>query len=312
MKKSFCFILTPLEVEGDLPFEVIPGHFIQRADAEQIGLIKQKLTPYFEPFFSPQYEFDWVPQADGGSGVTKRQLKQELWRYWVITFPGSNQEFGKLNMAASLLREQIELGFAFQFFDEPIGATSFTWSADFLSSFFRSIEARQNDVSNISTACLKEMSENHAALKAAESAHPRIYRAVHQFHYLKSLPRQSSMLIVGYFSIIEALIAHKPRLQESLDSINHQLQSKLILLSKKFQRRVDYSAHFGKLNEERIWKRLYAYRSAIAHDPLVEVDTEFKELGGQTKIRSFLSEVVKLLLLFGLEDPEFLADLKNC
>jgi hypothetical protein len=156
------------------------------------------------------------------------------------------------------------------------------------------------------------MSENYAALKAVESQHPRIYRAVHRFHYLKALPRQSSMLIVGYFSIIEALIAHKPRLQESLDSINHQLQSKLILLSKRFQRRLDYTAHFGQLGEEKIWKRLYAYRSAIAHDPLVEVDSEFKELGNQANIRSFLNEVVKLLLLFGLKDPEFLADLKNC
>ena len=188
----------------------------------------------------------------------------------------------------------------------------FAWSGEFLSSFFRSIDNRQNGVTRISTEDLKQLSENYAALKAVETQHPRIHRAVHRFHYLKALPRQSSMLIVGYFSIIEALIAHKPRLQESLDSINHQLQSKLILLSKRFQRRLDYTAHFGKLGEDKIWKRLYAYRSAIAHDPLVEVDSEFKELGNQANIRSFLNEVVKLLLLFGLKDPEFLADLKNC
>ena len=76
--KSFCFILTPLEVEGNLPFEVIPGHFFQRADAEQVKLIKEKLLLHLEPSFigqyhRPQYEFDWLPPT-GGAGSWAQNL----------------------------------------------------------------------------------------------------------------------------------------------------------------------------------------------------------------------------------------------
>lgn len=311
MKQSFCFILTPLNFEGELPFEVIPQHFFRRADSEEIVLIKERLNPYLQPlplgiFQNPRYEFN-LSQENGGR---EEQLQESAWRYWIISFTGTNAEIQNLSMAAGLLKDEIELGFEFHFL--PNGATGFGWHAEFLTSFFQSMKFGQKNGTPIKADDLREISENHAALKQAEQNHPNIHKAVNRFHYLKALPRQSSMLVIGYFSIIEALIAHKPRLHESLDSINHQLQSKLILLAKKFQRKLDYQEFFDGMTEEKIWKRLYSYRSAMAHDTLVNFDSEFKDLKGQSNVLGFLREVVKLLLLFALRDPVFVADLKNC
>jgi len=311
MNQSFCFILTPLNFEGNDSFEIIPNYFLRRADSQEIKLIKEKLTNYLEPsplglIRNPRYEFDLT---NGDSGQPK-QLPENLWRYWVISFKGANQEIGNLSMAASLLEDEIELGFEFHFL--PDGGTGFLWNEDFLISFFRSLKFSQPNGKTINKSLIKEISENHTEIKAAETTHLHVYRAVNQFLSLKALPRHSPMLVIGYFSIIEALIAHKPRLPESLDSINHQLRSKMILLAKKFLRPPNYPKYFGGLSEKEIWKQLYAFRSALAHDTLVDFNSEFKSLGGQTNVLSFLKEIVKSLLLFALKEPVFLADLKNC
>ncbi len=50
VKERFCFILNPIEVEGKLPIELIPGHWFKRASAEQIELIKEKEAGIFEVF----------------------------------------------------------------------------------------------------------------------------------------------------------------------------------------------------------------------------------------------------------------------
>jgi hypothetical protein len=188
-------------------------------------------------------------------------------------------------------------------------ARGYGWESG-ASSFFHN--AWFKDPAGIQISEIKEITENYQKLKALETCHPLVYKAARRFHSLRSLPRTSELLVVGYFAIIETLIAHKPRLQESLDSINHQLQSKMILLSKRFRRDFDYVLYFGNLGQEKIWKQLYAYRSAIAHDNSVDFNSEFKSLKNPTNVLMFLQEMVKSLLLLGLEEPVFLNDLKNC
>lgn len=81
MKKSFCFILNPLEVTGDLPVELIPNHFLQRADAEQIEIIREKINRHYaHNFLLPAYEYDWMEEekdANGGSSRKTQELPSE-------------------------------------------------------------------------------------------------------------------------------------------------------------------------------------------------------------------------------------------
>ena len=63
------------------------------------------------------------------------------------------------------------------------------------------------------------------------------------------------------------LVTHDTK--DDFDSLNHQISTKMTLLSKRYQRQLDYSGHFGANNHEQIWKKLYGYRSALAHGTLL-------------------------------------------
>ncbi len=131
-------------------------------------------------------------------------------------------------------------------------------------------------------------------------------------HRLKRIPKESELLTIGYFSIIEALITHAPRLDESLDSISHQLKNKLILLRKRFERKIEYSSYFLDTKEKTIWALLYSYRSHIAHGGIPDFTKKFQVLKSKEVVLDFLRENIKCLILCSLREPELMSDLKNC
>lgn len=311
---SFSFVLNPLEMEPELRIELIPNHWLQQANSNQVAQIKNKLGPYLEPLFEPPYEFDWAVPSDRHDQATQVRLPEARWRYCVINFTGNGEQIYRLGIATELIKDEIELGFSFTSVALGKGnhTTAFTWNADFLASFFKSHDRTNRRVIKADQKELSDTLRIYGLLEVAEQKRSDIYRAVHQYHHLKALPRHSPMLIIGYFSLIESLIAHKPRMQESLDSINHQIQAKLLLLSKRFERQLEPPEGIKSTSESNLWKRLYKYRSALVHDPVTLVESEFKDFGGRQGIASFLKETVKLLLLFSLKEPEFIADLKNC
>ncbi len=67
------------------------------------------------------------------------------------------------------------------------------------------------------------------------------------------------------FSIVESLVTHQPKSSDSGESLTHQIATKLPLLQKRFQRSLDHTQYFPDLREHDLWKRLYNYRSALAH-----------------------------------------------
>jgi hypothetical protein len=220
-----------------------------------------------------------------------------------------------IDLAVELLKNDLDLGFT-QTYDENYEVTQisgFHWNTSRISSFFDPQNFHHiHPAKQIKDSEIREITENHALIKSTEKCYPMIRKALNNFSQLKSLPRQSQLVTLGYFSIIEALVTHKPRLNESLDSLNHQVSTKMVLLSKRFQRHLDYDFHFGQIEKEKVWKQLYGYRSALAHGIHADFDSEFKNLKDLKNVLGFLKETVKLTLLLALKEPEFLADLKKC
>jgi hypothetical protein len=116
------------------------------------------------------------------------------------------------------------------------------------------------------------------------------------------------------FSIIEALITHKPSGPETKDSITHQIKNKMNLLRKKYHREIPISDYFGDNPAPKVWGMLYDYRSVLAHgdEPDFEKINKHKILKDQRTISLFLKENIKELILLALHDPEFIADLREC
>jgi hypothetical protein len=310
MNKSFCFILTPVDVDGALPLEVIENHWIQKADTNQIVFIREKVSEFSAVGRVPQYEFNLVGEkTQNNRHWTAVPLQEQDWRYLVINFFEENSKIHDLAIAAGLLKIDLEFGFTFTYHPQIEGPLV-SFRIGFITNFFQSFWPMQ--VEKIKTGELKQIGEYYLMIQSIKNSFPNVYQLLNQYDQLKALPKGADMLVLGYFSIIEALVAHKPKLAESLDSINHQIKSKMILLSKKFKRPLNYPTYFDECSEEKIWRHLYGYRSAMAHNPLIDFQSEFKILKDKTVVRTFLDEVVKLTLIFAMQEPEFLADLKNC
>lgn len=151
--------------------------------------------------------------------------------------------------------------------------------------------------------------------KADKDSAPASF-ALRGFKDLDNLPFSSNHQVLGCFACIESLITHNPNDKEIGDSLTHQLKIKLTLLEKMFCRTLDFTL-FG-LNEpvdvkakQRIWRKLYEYRSFIAHGKQFDFDREFAALKSRDAALDFLREVTKLVILLSLEKPEFIEHLKE-
>ena len=60
----------------------------------------------------------------------------------------------------------------------------------------------------------------------------------------------------------------------------------------------------------RIWKNLYAYRSAIAHGVDVDFTKTFHALGDATAARKFLEGACRRILKHALSEPALYRDLR--
>jgi len=314
MKKSFCFVSNPLEVIGNAPIEIIPNHWLQKADSEQIDLIKEKVFRHYAHNFPlPAYEYIWLDEENDSEGRRSRKsqaLPPDKWRYWVVAYDGPNTQIQNLQFAVNLLQADLDLGFNFVYWEEGQRPGIMTGGAtDF--SILQSLLFLPGDGSLRVTADeIKSVNGYFQSIKTCEKEHPHIHKAVNEFFQLRSLSRNSGMIVLGSFAVIESLVTHDPK--EDFDSLNHQISTKMPLLSKRFERRLDYDTHFGQLTQEQIWKKLYAYRSALAHGTPANFQTKFRVLKHPGNALGFLREATKLTLLFAMKEPEFLADLQRC
>jgi len=161
---------------------------------------------------------------------------------------------------------------------------------------------------------LREIATNYNLLiNLDETSYSNIWRAVVDFDHTKVITRYTPLKNLSYFSIIECILTHPPRPLDTIDSITRQVSTKLSLLGKRFQRVLEYELQFPSLVEpETVWKKLYDYRSRLAHGSHVDFNKDFKALQSTENIRFFLFETVKLILLYALKDPDFLTDLQKC
>lgn len=141
-----------------------------------------------------------------------------------------------------------------------------------------------------------------------------IHKALRDFADLKYVPKRKPLYVVGLFSIIESLIAAN---QEGTTgkSLNHQLQEKLTLMNNRFFERVDPADYFGKsdaLQYKTVIKKLYQYRSDIAHGNVSDFSKDLKVLENHGAVCTFLHTLTRRLILEALQEPELMRDLKAC
>lgn len=310
-----AFVTNQASITADLPYEIIPGAYIQRADTEQIKRIKSELIRFAgtSSWMKPEYLYEYNPvSTQDGAGLTFQPIDEKDWRYYIVTTPDTGQQQFDLYLASSISETPLELT-----------ALSFTTAGGLLAH-----QALIHKIFSLpATPSIKEVSLNDLeeirriyniytsiSTKGLNGdSFPEIKRAMELFDSLNLLPESSGFLIIGLFSIIELLITHNPKLEDRGDSISHQMQSKIPLLSRRFDRPIDYSLFQSAQGDKKIWSSLYSYRSAIAHGGEADfTSSNLRALENPSKAMLFLRSVVKAMLRHSLLEPHLYRDLRAC
>jgi len=315
---GYVFVLTPIELLCAAGVEVAPLHRMVRANDERVEHIKKILlqlnrSPFsaFDHTLLYENRFRAV-QGDkpGNVSFPSEKLARENWNYWVIEFDGTNSELQELEWACGLIPNDFELGFQV-IFNEAFRSPSLCWNSAALSTFFD--HSFENGLTKqVERADLDLIKRYFDEIKNLPSSFPHIRRALRRFNQLRWLPRRSEMLVIGLVSVVESLVSHAPKLTDSADSLSHQLRTKLPLLRKRFVYPLDHRPQFGEIDEENLWKKLYAYRSKIVHGEDSQLTCDLSCLKNVQSVIGFLRETSKRLLQLALHEPQFMTDLKKC
>jgi Apea-like HEPN len=313
MKESFSFILNLVEIQAPLPMEIAAGFVLQKATDEQVEKIKEKLRVFGKLWWIYQRSFD----STGGEGQAEGMLANlppTAWRYWVVTFDGHGADKLSLEIAASLLLNPLRFGFAVTYSEK---GEEFTWDPSVMADYSCNWLSLIRPPSLIGENDIGQLRQTYDLLQQLKTSSPAVYRSAQQFYDLRHIPESNFFMVIGIFSVIEGLITHAPELTQPMDSLTHQMKTKMNLLSKRFERQLDYSGLFETADTDRLWGKLYGYRSKVAHGDTADFASDnkkdgFKLLKSPTNVLRFLNEVAKLLVLYAMKEPEFISDLKRC
>ena len=310
---GYAFVMTPIDLLDGEGTEIAPKHRLVRASDFQIEEIKrffERLIPPMQAFRPSPYEHDVrsVREKPGHTTYHYDPLPRSKWRYWIIQFEGTNSHVHVLEQACSLIPMHFEFGLEAVFGFQPQGP-SFGWHQSTIEKYLvgdpatlRPKQIRREDLASIR--------QNFEDIEALPDVYPHIKRALHRYAQLNVVPQQSELLLIGLVSVVESLVSHAPKLTESADSLSHQLRTKIPLLRKRYKDQLDHENIFPGMNEEKLWTRIYSYRSKIVHGEDSKLSGDLQALGGQRAVVDFLRETIKRLLRLALSEPQFMTDIK--
>lgn len=321
---DFAFIVNLLDVKCNMPFEIIEGCYLQKATKEQIDYIKSYLAKIgylsLNIYHVFLYEYDSVfikegIEVDLTSHNRIAPLDSNEWRYYVLAFNCPNSNIYDLGKAAYLLSTNLEFGI--QFWKIPLLGGGYSYGAGgaliFIFNYLQSVMQRssftlQGEV--IEETHLVELRHLYQQIQDLDEVrYSRIKTAIEMVNNSKMLSNYTDFKLLNYYTIIEFLIMQNPKNKNN--SLTKQFKTKLPKLSEEFPHIFDYSNFDKDTPKDEIWRKLYVYRSCIAHGSVPDFSEKLKELKNKDAIQIFLESGVKKMLTHALSNPQRYIDLKE-
>lgn len=261
-----------------------------------------------------------MPQDENGISLQGSPLHNpNEWRHAVIECSDKSVFFWNVNLAFSLSEADLRMGLV----SLEGGGYSTTYIDFPMLNVRNALGAMFVDHELPSIGSLTEIQENISyVLSSVNKDFPSEIREIlGLFSSLDNLPDSSFLKVLGYFSVIEGLLSHCPAASDRVDSIQRQLIRNINLLNNRLKRigRDITFDDFGATSPEKVLKKLYAFRSAIAHGGNLEQSMKDvykmrvgKEQGQESHlwIHDWLRNMTKKLLLAAIIEPELVTDLK--
>jgi hypothetical protein len=266
-------------------------------------------------FVNPRgyYEKHWIEERR--SETSSRSIPQDLdrkdWRYYVIAYSGNGIDAYDFLRAANLVQPALN-AFAHISTEGEFGAGEVRgWGGDQVHGVLAYEIPHSGRIEILDLPAALEMRYSYERFAALDKVrHEGISRAVDLLYGLRRISSHNDLRVLGLFAVIEMLLTHNPNDKEIGDSLSHQISTKIPLLSARFRTPIDYCVFNTDLAAESIWKRLYAYRSKIAHGSKVEFSGPLQLLQDRETAVAFLEKVTRRLVQHALDEPQLVDALK--
>ncbi len=239
-------------------------------------------------------------QGDGPQDV----LPESQWRYFVVAFRGPNVTVERIREASDIAPTELEILFT-------VVDRGLVWHQDHVFQVLQEIRQNEDLFVDITAADAAEIRKLRDRIERAQPLPLDLKPFLRQLAGLKALPYRSPLRFLGYFAMLEGLLAHKPNNTDPYDSITRQVKKKLTLLNNRWPRKIDYSP-FRNTAPDKVWGKMYAYRSDVAHGNAPDFKKELRALGSEADALRLLKETTKSIVRFALDEPVLLADLREC
>jgi hypothetical protein len=315
MEHIVAHVANQIQLPHNSPIQITETAKLRAATTDEIEEYDKRLALATAATSVPthSYRHSYESKIEKGStSFVPTALTTDKWRYFVVDFIGDGLDFLFLEQLLILTDPPIYLSFCvYTGVSSPLAAVR-PLKVSMLERAHR-IWWDEPNGREVDRTQISELNFQLESIKHTTSEYKFVREAVAKYFDLQRLPPLSDMYLLGLFSIIESLIAHKPRLAESLDSINHQLANKLALLDEcMLSGSIKAFAYFPGVSNQKIWKKLYAYRSQLAHTSSSAFPLDLSALKSKDDILRFVNAKTKELIRFGIAQPKFLMHLKEC
>lgn len=162
----------------------------------------------------------------------------------------------------------------------------------FTHSFHRHTVLRQRalarflkGIPKLGTGEISEIQELLERLTALDDKDYFVIEAIRRFMQGELVSRESDFHVFGLFALIEFLATHAPAKADGSDSLTKQISTKCPRIVEKLILTDLVKNHFTETPEDRLWKILYGYRSAIAHGGRIDFSGAWSK-GGYADLKS--------------------------
>jgi len=314
MRGGFHLIGSGMEVRVPLPVIISETLRIDRPNAEQMDLVKQGLE-WFDLYGYAREHFETIATREPGSGgstlIRRARLPDQELRYLLLTFYGTGNDAHFLLMAAQLVVPTLWSLFHV-YTKEPFGVGGWAGHGADTLAYQRQINewVKGEPHPVLDEAAVVRLSDSHAALcRVDRRVHPGTWRAVELFSLFARMPLMQVFDVLAMFMLIEMLLTHNPGEREIGDSLVHQVRHKVPFVFERKNEQIDYS-RFSGASGDQVWKKLYKYRSCVAHGEEPDFASELHVLRDADTANRFLVAVTRRLIRFSIDDPALFEGLK--
>jgi len=320
---SFILINELLDLDKEL-ISIYPGFVLRKASKDHIGLIKRSIRYLSSGFDHNPFENN---TALSKGRYSYEKLKPSSFRYSIIEFNGFLTPPGFIE---ALILSNLRLNCLATFFnifdtDDPEDEGTLGFQHYESRGFNLLIDTYQNLSSKITAKYLRKPPKQHEikdfqgvyeSLKnlQGKAEFNVIIKSAEDFVKIKDISVDSPFRTLSYISILELLLTVAPK-NSNDTSITKQLSKKIKFLATNYIKDLDFTEYFlgpDTNTIETIMKKLYEYRSDIAHGNFPDFNKDLKIISDNLEnVLPFLDFLVRKLIRFGIFYPSILIGLKE-